>query len=263
MNGWNSKQVRDMYPAQAMGTLTKQENGRINVERPDVAAEMRKLVATQGADPDAHATRQEARKIAVSQRQAGFPFTRPTFGYAAMWAAEVGAPEDLDGLLKHAHRYLNPCWSKGGLYYPRNDTWEDSEGNWRFVDPFTGNGAIGYARLNVPDGQKKLWEQAWSSETVQKKVAAEGVSFANGADFLRCEWVSEAGAGFTSLVITMRTWHGQKTSICPRVVNLPAGRYGVYIDGVLTRYCEQDKGLAMELEVEVGGDEMTIGVLQE
>jgi hypothetical protein len=26
------------------------------------------------------------------------------------------------------------------------------------MDPFSGNAVIGYARLNVPDGQKVMWE---------------------------------------------------------------------------------------------------------
>lgn len=73
MNGWNSEQVHTMYPSQALRTLTKREDGRVNVERPDVAATIRELIQTHGADPDA-STRQEAFELANRRSQPGFPF---------------------------------------------------------------------------------------------------------------------------------------------------------------------------------------------
>lgn len=262
MNGWNSKQVKAMYPAQALGTLTEQEDGRVNVERPDVTAAFRELVQSEGADLNASSTRQKALELANSRARPGFPFTKPIFGYAAMWTSEVGGEETLNGLLKHADAYLNPCWARGGLYYPRNDVKDDEEGNWRYVDPFTGNGAIGYARLNVPDGQKKMWEEAWTPEKVRSSVAVENVSFAENVDFSRCVWMREDEAGFEGLVMTLRTWNGQETTIHPKIAALPAGRFEMYIDGSWVRSVKVKHAEALELDIEVGGDETTVCLLR-
>jgi hypothetical protein len=63
---------------------------------------------------------------------------------------------DLDGLLLHADTCLNTSWSKGGLYYAPCDTGWDKDGNYTYVEPYTENAAVGYARLNMKDGQKKM-----------------------------------------------------------------------------------------------------------
>ena len=127
------------------------------------------------------------------------------FGYATMWTSEVGDPAMLHGLLEHADAYLEPSWAQGGLYYPRNDTREDDNGNWMHTDPFTGNSGIGYARLNVPDGQKKMWEEAWTPEKVQRSVAVGDVGLDENVDFLRCQRLEQGEAGFDGLVMTTRT----------------------------------------------------------
>ena len=252
-----------MYPSQALGTLTKREDGRVNVERPDVAAAFRELVQTKDADADAPSTRQEAFDLANSRTRKEFPFTKPMFGYAVMWASEVGERADLDGLLKHADTYLNPCWSKGGLYYPRNDRKEDGDGNWRFVDPFTGNAGIGYARLNVADGQKKMWDGAWTSEKVRSGVAVENVSFADDVDFLRCQWVDGAESGFEGLVMTMRTWNGERRTIRPRIVGLSSGKFEVFVDGSWSRSVVLEKADDVELDVKVGGEDVTVCMVKQ
>jgi hypothetical protein len=61
--------------------------------------------------------------------------------------------------LAYADENLDPVWEKGGLYYPRNDKLENGEPKWTHMDPFSGNAAIGYSRLNVRDGQKKMWDR--------------------------------------------------------------------------------------------------------
>ncbi|KAK3712952.1 hypothetical protein LTR37_008837 [Vermiconidia calcicola] len=185
------------------------------------------------------------------------PYTKPIFGTTIGWAAEVAPPEVLEGLLKHADTYMNPSWANGGLYYPRCDEKEDGHGNWRFVDPYTGNGAIGYARLNVPDGQKLMWEKAWTPQRVQDAVAVENVSFADGVDFLRSQWCTESANGFTGLVLSMRTWHGRSSKIQPDIVGLPDGRYGVFSDGTLLKTHVQEGSEALRLVIEVGGTETT------
>ena len=139
MNGWNSEEVHALYPSQALGALTKRDDGRINVERPDVALVLRQMAASGKGDPDDATTRQAAMQEAnTNQYGPKWPYTKPVFGFAAGWVAEVGPPEIISGMLKHAEMYLNPSWSNGGLYYPRNEEIEDVDGNCRFMDPVTG-----------------------------------------------------------------------------------------------------------------------------
>ncbi len=73
--------------------------------------------------------------------------------------SEVGTENELSGLLKYVDKNLNPSSQNGGLYYPRDDRLQDKEGNWAHIDPFLGNAAIGYARLNIKDGQQGIWEK--------------------------------------------------------------------------------------------------------
>lgn len=80
------------------------------------------------------------------------------FGWAAVCAAEVGDQAVLDGLLGYADQYLNPKWADGGYYYARRDELFDASGRFACMDPHTGNALLGYARLNVPDGLRKLYD---------------------------------------------------------------------------------------------------------
>ena len=40
------------------------------------------------------------------------------------------------------------------------------------MEPYSGNRAIGYARLNVEDGQKRIW---WTPDEVRSRPCIEGV----------------------------------------------------------------------------------------
>jgi hypothetical protein len=214
-------------------------------------------------DPDDPRAREEAVKEANSKPPGRtMPYTKPIFGLAAGWVSEVAPPDTLRGMLQHADSYLNPSWSNGGLYYPRHDEKFDKDGNWKFVDPVTGNACIGYARLNVPDGQKTMWEKAWTPEQVQSSPAIEGVGFASGVDFLRSKYCTEYEDGFCGLVITVRTWHGNYSKIQPKITSLPAGQYEVFIDGKMTRKYDQNNAQALELELEVDGSEMDVCILK-
>lgn len=263
MNGWNSEQVHALYPARALGTLTKRSDGRVNVERPDVARILRGMAEAGTGDPDDPNTRKEALKEADSKLgPQRMPYTKPIFGLATGWVSEVGPKDTLRGILQHADTHLNPSWSNGGLYYPRHDEKYDSDGNWKFVDPVTGNSCIGYARLNVPDGQKIMWETAWTPEQVQRSPAVEGVGFGSGVDFLRCKWATHPNDGFEGLVLTMQTWHGQQSKIHPKITALPVGQYEVFVDGKLTRRYDQNGTQGLELDLEVDGKELDVGILK-
>jgi hypothetical protein len=86
------------------------------------------------------------------------------FGWVAAWASEMDDTQTLNELLAHADRYMAPTWRDGGLFYPRNDTPSDTLGNRTEVEPLTGNVLLGYARLNVPDGLWKLYNEPWGRE---------------------------------------------------------------------------------------------------
>jgi hypothetical protein len=76
-------------------------------------------------------------------------------------ASEVGDQTTLERLLAYADRFLQPSWDKGGRYYPRQDEAVDSAGYPIAMDPHTGNALLGYARLNVPHGLRKLYDDPW------------------------------------------------------------------------------------------------------
>lgn len=85
------------------------------------------------------------------------------FGWTTTWASEMGDEATLAGLLAHADRFMNPTWRNGGLYYPRNDTVRDELGNLTSMEPLTGNALLAYARLNVPDGLWRLYNEPWDA----------------------------------------------------------------------------------------------------
>ncbi|KAJ7605056.1 hypothetical protein DFH06DRAFT_1275649 [Mycena polygramma] len=69
-----------------------------------------------------------------------------------------------EGADPHAPETIRKAREEKRHLQPRYDETEDAAGNWTRMDPYTGNAAIGYARLNVYDGQKKMWEAPWTRE---------------------------------------------------------------------------------------------------
>ncbi|MCP2252773.1 hypothetical protein LY13_001516 [Prauserella aidingensis] len=92
------------------------------------------------------------------------------FGWVTVWASEMGDERTLEGLLAHADRFMQPTWRDGGLYYPRNDTVTDDDGNVTLVEPMAGNVLLGYARLNVPDGMWGLYNSRRDSSRSDQPV---------------------------------------------------------------------------------------------
>jgi len=131
MNMWNRDFVRLHYPSQIRELVVEGADGALSVRvrpRPEVMGER---VVTDDCD----------------------------FGWVAVWASEMGDASTLNGLLRHADRFMNPTWLDRGLYYPRNDQTEDAFGNRTLMEPHTGNTLLGYARLNVPDGLWRLFNE--------------------------------------------------------------------------------------------------------
>jgi hypothetical protein len=204
MNSWNPSVAHSTFDSQAVGFLSEVEPGRVEVNSTPVAHAIRDLVKTDGADPDSISTISRAKAIVEANRgdQQRMPWTTPTFGYVVKWVSEVGNKATLEGLLSHADKFMNPTWRNGGLYYPRNDQETDKYGNRIAVEPFTGNAAIGYARLNVFDGQRKMWLEPWTAEQVSGAPYVDGVDLASDVDFLRGGWDKMRN----SMVVTLRSW---------------------------------------------------------
>lgn len=235
MNAWNSEYVHKLFPNLVKGYLTRFPDGRVSLNNQFEAKEIRDAskgdavtVGQQTAhtsltnSPSALAEASSRVQKNVAEKKLRTPMgilaDSTDFGFAMQWISEVApAPssseedgEDLvAGLLKHADAFLNPTWEQGGLFYPRKDgPAQDEDGNWITMDPYTGNAAIAYGRLNVRDGQKKMWEQPWTREGHHANYPTiEGVDLSSNVDFLRGEWKEDLGA----LVVTMRTWDGSDT----------------------------------------------------
>ncbi len=204
MNAWNPSVALDTFKTQASGFLSWVKKDQVNVNPGPTAFAIRNL-AREGADPYSLATLRKAQEMIRSRPASDRPeppFPRPLFGYVIKWVSEVGDQRTLDGLITHADRYLNPTWKNGGLYYALNEQRSDEDGNWTEVEPFTGNGAIGYARLNVLNGQRKMWVNPWTPEYVSTTPYVDGISLASGVDFLRGCWDKSRNA----MVVTMRSW---------------------------------------------------------
>ncbi|WP_051342701.1 hypothetical protein [Pseudonocardia spinosispora] len=131
MNMWNRDFVRGNYPRQVTDFVVPGPDGTLTVASPE--------------------------------RDMPVPYDWCDLGWTTAWVSEMGDVERLSGLLAYADRYLSPTWADGGLYYPRNDTRSDDEGNLREVEPMTGNVLFGYARLNVPDGLWGLYNEPWDA----------------------------------------------------------------------------------------------------
>ena len=83
------------------------------------------------------------------------------FGWLAICASEMGDEEILDGLSRHAERFMRPMSFDGGRLFAREDRLTDEEGNYTRMEALTGNSLLAYASLNVPDGMRALYQQPW------------------------------------------------------------------------------------------------------
>ncbi|KAJ5698280.1 hypothetical protein N7462_000285 [Penicillium macrosclerotiorum] len=228
MNTWNSMFIRRSYDKQALGFITKVD-GKIELQHPKIGTIIRHLVQTEDVDPNAAATVQRAREKYLEDPSSRSQYTQPHFGYVIKWLSELGKAAETEALLNYADSHFSPSWDKGGLYYPRQDQITNELGEWRFVDPFTGNSAIGYARLNLEDGQKKMWEKPWTRELLAARPWVDGLDYCQGVDCLRGWWADEEQA----MIITLRSWDGAEHSLNFSIQGLFKGHWGLYEYGVL------------------------------
>lgn len=178
--------------------------------------------------------------------------------YVVQWLSELGKKAQLASLLEYADNNLNPTWEDGGLYYPRHDVPSDEDLNWTHLSPFCGNASIGYARLNVEDGQKQMWDAPWTRQTLATRPWVDGVGFGDGVDFLRGMWDQEK----QWLVLTMRTWDGTERSVKLVIKNLPAGQWTVHVGGKAVKSVDVAQGGEISLDVKVDGHEIDVVVMR-
>lgn len=233
MNTWNSEFVCAGFDSHVKGFVTN-INGEVELHHPMIAFAYRDAMAKADENRDSAEILKAAREYYKAHKtDIKFPYNEPTFGYVVKWLSELGKTTELDGLLAYADTKLQPTWENGGLYYPRNNKATDDEGRWTHMDPFTGNAAIGYARLNVEDGMKKIYDDPWTAETLQSRPYIDGIDLSSGVDCLRGLWDPEQGAA----IVTLCEWAGLGTGISFSVDNLPAGTWSVYTSqGGCTKY---------------------------
>ena len=254
---WNFEQVQEMYPSVSNGYLQRTGN-QWNLNPQVVANKIRYLEKTEGADPNSEATLTKARELTAGQALTSKKYLSPTFGYLAQLISEVAGGSDLDAMLRHADKYLNPSWIDGGLYYARCDKGWDEDGNFTFVDAYTGNAGIGYARLNVKEGQKKMWERPWTQDDVKKRPWVDGFDLGQDVDCLRGTWDDASRA----MLVSLRTWNGSEKIVQLIVKNLPLGVYGIYENGELRRVVTQESE-SLPVDVKVDGQGVDLVILHE
>ena len=273
MNAWNPEIVTTLSSKQLPGFVTN-INGRVRLQPALVAKHFRQLTADSSTTSDRDKLTKAidlAKTELSSSKPPPFPYTKPCFGYVAQWLSELGQTELLDGLLTYADQELNPTWENGGLYYPRNDTPfifsdrdDDIEGvKWTHISPFCGNAAIAYSRLNIKDGQRKMYEKPWTREHLSRTPYIDNLEFASkhhGVSVLRGVWDENEQA----LILTVRGWDfegrecPEKVSVEPAARQLAAGVWAVYVQGKLVEERklkgEGKEGFGVKFEVGRGGE---------
>ncbi|CAJ2509214.1 Uu.00g142400.m01.CDS01 [Anthostomella pinea] len=169
----NSDLARRNYGHQALGyaVRTQTEGRDATVMKPPqvAAAEFRSLVQERGDDYDTAAVQAEAVKRAKAAaldddgKGPTFPYSKPILGYALQCVSELGSEASC---VANCGTPPSTSTRPGGLFCPRNDMAMDADCDWTRVAPSCGNAAAGYARLNVVDGQKKMWEAPWTRDRV-------------------------------------------------------------------------------------------------
>ncbi len=255
MNTWNSGEVRARYDNQVIGFLTNVD-GKTRLNPTRVALAFRKLVLEDGADANSPETLAQAHQISHKFISPIIPFETISWVTFTMMLSELGKKKELGDLLEYADSRLEPTWEKGGLFYPRNDDLLDNEHNMIHMEPHSGNSGIGYARLNVEDGQKKMWDKPWTREILQSRPYVDGITFADGVDLLRGLWDEDAHA----MIVTLKSWSGEARKITLQVNNLPKGNWAVYVNGELKETAESMEVIEVTETVAEEVDIVVVGI---
>jgi hypothetical protein len=256
MNAWNSDFVRASYEKQTLGFLTHFDS-KTQLHPTRVALAFRRLVSEDDYNSQDKKTLDKARSESL-KTQPKIPYETLNWLGFTMMLSELGKHKELADLLEYADTHLNPTWEKGGLYYPRNQTLYDENWNLTHMEPHSGNSGIGYARLNVPDGQKKMWERPWTHELLESRPWLDGAGFEDDIDFLRGVWDADRRA----MIVTVRRWQGANQIATFVLKNAEAGSWAVYVNGSLKEVRDIHEGTDLEIEVSVGQEEVDIVIQQ-
>jgi hypothetical protein len=254
MNSWNSDFVYEGYERSTLGSLTH-FNGKTQLHPARVANAFRKLVS-EGADKDDPQTLKKAQDPSCHVVNPRMPFETLNWGTFTMMLSELGKDKELNDLLQYLDEKLNPTWENGGLFYPRNDHLADEQWNLTHVEPHSGNSGVGYARLNIKDGQRKMWERPWTSDVLASRPYIEGPVYADDIDFLRGVWDEDNSA----MILTMRRWQGASRPQSITVKNLPKGDWAVFIDEDFSQQTSVDRGGSISLTCDVGQEAVDVVV---
>ncbi|KAH7384026.1 hypothetical protein DE146DRAFT_681129 [Phaeosphaeria sp. MPI-PUGE-AT-0046c] len=216
MHAWNPEFVENSYDQQTLGFLTNSD-GKTRLHPARVAMAFRRLVSQEGHDPQDLETLDEARKV--------------------------------------SQQMLNPTWENGGLYYPRNGRLCDENWNLTHIEPHSGHSGIGYARLNVPNGQKMMWEKPWTRDILKNRPWLDGDSFEDDIDFFRGVWDAEKRA----IVLTVRRWRGDGKVAIFAIKNATGEtRWAIYVNGKLKEVRKMSQDGALEIRDLLGQEEVDI-----
>jgi hypothetical protein len=253
MNTWNSDFVKSLYEKQSLGFITMID-GKVRLHDPVVTGIYRDLMTADSGQPHDASVLAKARDMAKSVPPVKFPYSQPTFGYVIQWLSEIGRTAELQGLLDFADTKLRPTWENGGLYYSRHDARVDENGEWAHMDPFSGNAAIGYARLNVTDGQKKMWEEPLTRDFLASQPWIDNLDLSQGIDCLRGVWDRDEKA----LIVTMKSWNDDELNVRPIARNLEKGTWVVYVNGKLVESDTVGQSGELSVAVTVGAEEVHV-----
>lgn len=258
MNSWNSEFIHSNFERQARGFITT-VNGRTEIQHPSVGFEIRRLVEEEGASADSAETVRSARRNVIKPGATYAPFQKPLFGYIAQWLSELGKEKELQSLLHQFDSTCDPKWENNGLYYPRNSKVLNDEGDWTFMDPYSGNAAIGYARLNVLNGQKKMWENPWTKEILANRPYIAGIQLSAGVNCLRGEWHEE----WNTMIVTLKALNAD-LKLDWAMENLAEGWWGIYRGGKLVDERHVEFGNRLEMETALcATEEVDIVIMKE
>ncbi|KAG8625005.1 hypothetical protein KVT40_006756 [Elsinoe batatas] len=183
MHAWNNTYVEGIVPSLLRGFLTGYIDGGVSVNSGLVAQAVREqaesdptsLLHSESVIAEA-VTTVANQKIKAQQTPSPMGLTNSPpstdFGFTIQMLSEIASTnmyqDALHGMFKHADTRFSPTWVDGGLYYPRKipEASEDAQSGIADppagVDAYTGNAAIAFARLNVPDGLKQMWDEPWT-----------------------------------------------------------------------------------------------------
>ena len=253
MNAWNPTFVSSLYATQILGHITT-INQKTRVHPPKVAHAFRHVVTNRGLSANAEETLTQALHEAQKIPDSPVPFHSPHVGVICQWLSELGKTAELQGVLDFVDAHLNPTWENGGLYYPRHDEQDPDVAHITYMEPFSGNAAIGYARLNVPNGQKIMWDRPWTSDMLKARPWLDGLSMDGGVDYLRGGYDEDN----KMLFFTAATWNRVPATLNPVASNLASGDWAVYVDGDFKDMCTVDQGGSFGVEVDVAGDPVDV-----